>query len=383
MKHTHTQRLETWLGVDAVAQLSENMRRFYAPVAVHGVPGAVWAMPGGDFCGEIRGGQEVSAVDRAVMTVNREARARRANLSLHRIANSQTLRARLDRRQHAFASLSALIAAATGGKSQQPLFSKTGRVVSVAAAAADLWTAAGAPGAGAAGAAAPGGTASTSATTGAMFFTNPSTANGAHFVTGWPTATLAGSGLLLYDRLFSVAKTMNSTAAETVSGTFARYQNLTATAEDFVGGNFLFPSNPTTVLPATAHAWTICQYTNQANATANAPSIAGLSACSIGGVDLAVGNWFMPLATGDVGVRALTRMQASALVATGTIDFVVGHPIAMMPCPIANLMCVVDGINTAFNLTRIYDNACLGLLEMPKPAVTAATYAGQIQFVAE
>ena len=101
------------------------------------------------------------------------------------------------------------------------------------------------------------------------------------------------------------------------------------------------------------------------------------------GVDLAAGRWFVPLAAGDVGVKALTQMQCSALVASGTIDFVVGHPIAFFPCPVANMVCIVDGINTAFNLTTIFDNACLAFLEMPKPGATATTYSGVISAVAE
>ena len=78
-----------------------------------------------------------------------------------------------------------------------------------------------------------------------------------------------------------------------------------------------------------------------------------------------------------------TQMQADALVATGTIDFNVGHPIAFFPCPVANMVCVVDGINTAFNLTNIFDIACLALLDMPKPATTATNYNGLVTVVAE
>jgi hypothetical protein len=31
---------------------------------------------------------------------------------------------------------------------------------------------------------------------------------------------------------------------------------------------------------------------------------------------------------------------------TGSINFVIGHPIAWMPCQLAKQMCVLDGINT-------------------------------------
>jgi len=375
MQSTHSDRLERWLGTDQVAGIVRAMqgRGWYGrPIPVHGVPGVVYVTKDGDFVGEIRGGTEVAAVDRAADYLRRQRRAR-VSLSAHR-----------RREAGAFGTLSALIAAATGGKAQYPVFQKVGTASNAIGNCEDLWIGTGQPSAGGAGAAAPGGTAHVSTDTGALKFANPANANTAHFAAGWATASVINNTLLLYDRLFSVVKTMNSTATQAVSGTFSRYQSGTATNEDYIGGNFVFPMNPTTVLPATAHNWTVCQYTDQdSNATQSIPVIAGVSACTVGGVDLAVGSWFMPLAAGDVGVKALTQMQCSALVATGTISFVVAHPIAFMPCPVANLVCQVDGINTAFNLTRIYDNACLAFLEMPKPATTATTYSGQLTIVAE
>ena len=381
MRHTHSQRLERWLGAGHVEHLSRQMRGFYWPIPVHGVPGNVRAMPGGDFVGEVAAGQEMSAVDRSM---DRLVRMRRSNAVRH---------ARTRHQLNAFASLSALIAAATGGKAANVTFSKTGVASNAIANCIDLWGAAGQPSAGAAGGAAPGGTVHTSATTGAMKWPNAvGTADTSHFVTGYATASVLGNTLLLYDRLFSVAKTMNSVATEGVNGIPTRYQSLTATDENYIGGNFLFPSIPTTILANTAHNWQTgdvgsptqgCTYYDQAGLQSALPLIAGVAACVLRGIDLAVGNWFMPLAAGDVGVKALETMQSSAAVASGTIDFVIGHPIAFLPCPVANMICVVDGINTAFNLTRVYDNACLALLEMPKPATTATTYGGQITTVSE
>jgi len=190
---------------------------------------------------------------------------------------------------------------------------------------------------------------------------------------------------MLYDRLMSVAKTMNSTGTEAVNGVPTRYQSGTAGANDYIGGNFVYPMIPTTVLPATAHNWTVCQYTDQDSATGNSfPSATGVSACTVGGVDLAAGaGWFMPLEAGDVGVKALTQMQCSAAVATGTVTFVVGHPIAVNACPIANIACLDDGLYTSLNLTSILDNACLSFLELGKPATTLTVYSGYLRAVSE
>lgn len=375
---TNSAQLERWLGVEAVERLSSQMREFYWPIPIKGVPGAVYAMPGGDFTGKITAGEFSSAFDRAdaaLIKMQNAAKARMRNRVNH---------PRFMGQHGAFANLSAIIAAATGGKKQTLTFQKTGTGGNATSSCEDLWVATGHPAAGAAGASAPSGTAHTSADTGAFGYANPANADTGHFVAGYVSASVANNTLMLYDRLFSVAKTMNSTATEAVTGVPTRYQNQTAGTDDYIGGNFCFPMVPTTALGSGAHNWTVCQYTNQAGTTGKSfPSIAGDSGSNIGSVDLVAGSWFMPLAAGDVGVKALTQMQCSALIATGTVTFVVAHPIAIMPCPVANLVCIVDGINTAFNLTKIFDGACLAIMEIMKPSTTGTNYTGMLEIVAE
>jgi hypothetical protein len=383
MQHTHSDRLERWLGADAVARLSVAQKDFYKPIAVHGVPGAVYAMPGGDFCGEIRAGSEMSAVDRAVDTLHRLRRQEQTRLK------NRVNHPRFRKQQGAFATMSALITAATtAGKMDNITFSKVGTAPTAVAGAIDLWTCAGQPSAGAAGAAAPGGTAQSSATTGAMPYWNAGTANTNHFTTGYAAANFINT-LLLYDRLFSVAVPIAGTSTA-VTGAPSRYTNTSTSAADSAAGNFVFPSIPTTLLPATAHTYPVGTATPAGNVYTNSggtatrlmPVATGISACALHQIDLTLGNWFMPLMAGDVGVQKLTNVQMTA-VATGTVDMVMGHPIAYMPCPIANMTCIVDGINTAFNLEFIFDNACLALIEMPKPATNATTYSGMVTYVGE
>jgi deoxyribodipyrimidine photolyase-like uncharacterized protein len=92
----------------------------------------------------------------------------------------------------------------------------------------------------------------------------------------------------------------------------------------------------------------------------------------------------MPLASGDVGIKALSQMQCSAAVATGTIDFVVAHHIGFMPVWLANNLCLIDTVTTAVDqLQNIYDNACITAIETTKPATTAVTYSGIIKYVGE
>jgi hypothetical protein len=369
---THAGRLDRWLGTENVERLSAQFRSWYGPpVALGGVPGNVYVTAGGEFVGRIDMGDHMTPMDVIEAALKRESR-RRFQRAHHRQLGAYT-------------GLSDLLSKVSGGKKQNILFQKVGIAANAIGNSNELWTRGNQPVAGAAGGAAPGGTATTNSTTGNWGYKNPANANTGHFLGGWATGGTIANSLLIIDQLFRVAKTMNSTATEAVTGTFSRYQNGTATAADYIGGNFCFPANPTTVLAATAHNWTVCQYTDQDSNTAQSfASTAGVSACVVGGIDLAVGNWFLPLASGDVGVKALTQMQASAAVATGTIDFVVAHPIGMMPLWVANQACLVDALTTAIDqLTDVYDNACITGLELTKPATTAVTYSGNLAFSSE
>lgn len=217
----------------------------------------------------------------------------------------------------------------------------------------------------------------TDATTGSWAFDNPTGGATQHFVFGNPVASVAAMTLLLYDRLFSVTKTMNSTATEAVTGVPTRYQSTTPGAADYAQNNFLM-IECRTALPATAHNWTTCTYTDQdGNAAATLPSVTGNSSNIINRLDQPAGTWFAPLASGDSGIQQLDQMQCSAAVASGAIDFTIGHPIAFMPCGIANFVCEKDGLTTSISLERIFDDACLAFLEILKSATTATTYTGQ------
>ncbi|MEF8758331.1 MAG: hypothetical protein V5B36_00965 [Candidatus Accumulibacter sp. UW25] len=370
MKSTHSQQLERWLGPEAVKTISDSMVNWYGPdIPLSGVPGNVYARQGGDFVGEIRAGYEMSVLDRAEEVCRRLKRGWKKATS-PRQAQFNT----------GFASLSALIAAATGGKRQEATFQKVG-TTSSSGWATSLWQVGNTPGAGGVASAAPGGDVCTSATTGSLLFTNPSGTDTAHFVGANVYTNQASNSLLLYDRLFSVAKTMNSASAEAVTGVPTRYQSTTPTDQDYIAGNFL-TIETATALAATTHTWTNCEYTNQTGSgTSTLPTVATPTSSAVNKLDLPNNYWFAPLASGDVGIKNLTQMQCSASVATGAINFVIGHPLAYMPCPVAYLVCNIDGINTAFNMVRIFNDACLALMELPKPTSTAATYNGSITIV--
>ena len=367
MQHTHSDRLERWLGAEKVAQMSAAMCNPHAkwygkPIAVHGVPGQVYATRDGDFIGAIDAGYEVSAIDRAEDIIRRHHRMQRARMARGR------------RQSGSIGSLDQALAAYFGGGNRTFSFNKAG-TTGVVGATNTLWFVGSQPAAGSAAAAAPGGTVPTDATTGSWAFDNPSSGT-QHFVFGNPIASIAANTLLLYDRLFSVTKTMNSSTTEAVTGVPTRYQSTTAGAADSAENNFLM-IECRTALAATAHNWTVCTYTDQSNNTgATLPSVTGNSSNIVNRLDQPVGTWFCPLASGDTGIRNLTQMQCSAAVATGAIDFTIGHPIAFMPCGIANFVCEKDGLTTSISLERIFDDACLAFLEICKSATTATTYTG-------
>lgn len=370
---THSGQLERWLGKDNVEHLSGMMKDWYGPpIAVAGVPGKVFVTKGGDFRGRIAAGGLASALCAGErLAYKAKAVARKAARDSESQLNT------------GFASLSALInAGTTAGHRRRLLYQKAG-ATGVVAVTNSLWGLGNAPAAGADGSAAPGGRALTSATTGAFPYTNPSGGQTLHFVTGYASASVINNTLILYDRIFDVLKTMNSNATEAVTGVPTRYQSTTAGADDSAEGNFLFVEVGGTALAATAHNWTTCLYTDQSGNTASTlPSLTGNASAIARRLDHPVGQWFAPLATGDSGIQQLDQMQCSAAVATGVINFVIGHPIAMIPCVVANQVCVADGVTTAFNMIRIFDDAALALLEMTKPATTATNYTGWIDLVA-
>ena len=301
---------------------------------MHGVPGQVYATKGGDFIGAIDAGYEMSAMDRAEHIIRRHRQAQRARM------------ARARRQGGTIGSLDAALAAYFGGGNRTFLFNKAG-TTGVVNSTNTLWYVGNQPAAGAAAGAAPGGTVPTSATTGAWPFDNPASGT-QHFVFGNPVASAAPNTLLLYDRLFSVTKTMNSTATEAVSGTPTRYQSATTSAADYAGNNFLM-IECRTALAATAHNWTVCTYTDQdGNTGATLPSVTGNSGNIINRLDQPAGTWFCPLAGGDTGIR--TSLRCSARLRSPLARRLHHRPRSPSCRAASRTSCEKDGLTTSISL---------------------------------
>jgi hypothetical protein len=377
------------LGKDHVEAISKQFADFYWPVPMHGVPGKVFVMPGGDFAGEIAVGQFMSKHDGAALTIQKikkriDAKVRhdKAILSLADLLYAESC-------HHAsigaFASIDAVIAAWKAGKGQTLRFLKNGVAATAIGNSMSMW--------GRSGGSVdipdnPNGLAPLTCdatVAGALQYKNLGAAESGHFLNWSVNASVAGNSLLLYDRLRNISMILDQ-LAHAVTGDPPRYQSTTAGDDDYVGGNFAFMENgPIAALPATAHNWTVCTYLDQDAVSSTFPSVAGVASCVGSGIDLAAGqtSWFMPLAAGDIGVQTLRQYQVSASIGAADMRFVQGHPIAIQACPVANLACMDDGLYTSFGLAHIEDNACLSFIELPKPATTATTYAGIIRTVSE
>lgn len=372
-KSIHSGRLERWLGKEKIEYLADKMRNgggpgnrwYWKPINLRDVPGSVWITADGDFVGDFERGFFASAFDGIADHLRDLWKAAGKPVYLQEPALGV-----------GFTSISDALARASSGDGQLNNFSKSGPT-GVVSVASTLWRVGPQPVAGAVGAAAPGGTVPTKATTGAIPFENPSSGT-LHLVGADIYTNVTNNALMLYDRLFAVAKTINSTATEAVTGVPTRYTSTTSTAMDYIGGNFLFVETGATAMAATAHNWTVCTYTDQANAASTLPSVAGRSGAIADTFDLPTGTWFAPLEAGDVGIKALTQMQCSALVATGSASFVIGHPIGIFTLPINNMVIPFDFLTNRNQAPRIFDNACCALLELPRNATTAAVYTGQI-----
>ena len=354
MPAAHAAKLERWLGPEEVSRLSLVMKDWYGPpIHLLDTPGSVRVTAGGDFVGQIGRGKFSVGLDFAIDRYKR----------------------RLLLQMAGFTSINNALSLASQGLKTPPIvFNKAG-TTGVAGVTSSLWRAGPQPPSGAAPAAAAGGTAYTRASVGALPWTNPASGT-AHLVGADVSASVINNSLLLYDLLFGCAKTVNSNATEAVTGVPTRYQSQVASNPDYIGGNFLFIQVGGTALAATAHNHTVVTYTDQAGAASTMPSLTGNSGAIVDRLDHPVQQFFAPLESGDVGIKALTQMQHSAAIATGVLWYMIGHPIGFMSFPVINSMLPFDWLTNRDQAPRVFDNACLALLEPLKPATGATTYTG-------
>lgn len=366
---THAGRLERWLGKEVVENISYATQNWYGkPIPVANTQGKVYAMKGGEFCGALEGGYYANLADFTQQRVKRIVR------------NTITRQMRPNYLYAGFSSLSDLISeATTGGKRQHLMFTKAG-TAGVAARSNSLFNVGAVPAAGGTGGTTGTGRAVTRTNTGALQQQNAAGGDQLHITTITAQGSVAGQMLLLYDRLWDMTHTMTvdprSCDAANVP---TRYQTAATAPSNFFSGEV------TTVLPAATPTITL-DYVDQDgnNVTGSALSTIA-SAAAVNTVPFTAPNWFYPLASTDQGLRSLQNsanaINLSAAMASGVVTWFIGHPLAFIPMPAANTPVIIDGINSAFNLARVYDDAALCFMEIAKSATTATNWWGSITLV--
>ena len=164
---------------------------------------------------------------------------------------------------------------------------------------------------------------------------------------------------------------MNVATAQTLLGTPAhRYT-------DGAGCRLFLAARATT--GATAHNLAV-SYTNSA-------SVAGRTlpvtvACTASAIvphivhsGTAANNYgpFLPMASGDLGVKSVQTVTLSAASLAGTAALILAKPLATIPLSIASLMTEKDFWNQLPSAPQIKDGACLGFILGAGAAVAAST----------
>jgi hypothetical protein len=198
----------------------------------------------------------------------------------------------------------------------------------------------------------------------------------------WATAaTGVPSTLMLVDvQGYYPGINMNVATAQTLTGTpTLRYAN---------GAGIRAFLAVRTTTGATAHNLAY-NYNNQAAAAKTNPVTVACTASAITPhithSGTAANNYgpFLPLASGDSGIRQFNSVTLSAASGTAsTAALVLCKPLAQITLGVASLMTEKDLLNQIPSLPQIPDGACLGWI-LGTGAATAAstTFAGQTEFV--
>ena len=135
----------------------------------------------------------------------------------------------------------------------------------------------------------------------------------------------------------------------------------------------------TTTTGATAHNFTM-SYTNQAGTSGRTmPVTVACTASAIVGhithSGTATNNYgpFLPMATGDYGIRSVQSVQLSAASGAGTACLVLARPLCAIPIVAASVASERDFLNQLPCLPRVYDGAYIGLLFFAGGATAAAS----------
>lgn len=250
----------------------------------------------------------------------------------------------------------------TNGKLAQRPFIKTSAAPEVAGQVVTLWKAAGFPGAGADAATTPG--TQYSSTAGGIVLQNE--ASDYKYLLRAEVTASANCNLILLDRLVSVSGlSIASTGDKTVnSAALTRYT-------DGVGVEVLMEL--TTATTANVAVITMNSYTDSGDGSSVGTSVTFAAAAQ--NIDSA---WFMPLAAGDVGVKAVSTINVGTAGTSGVVAVTLVKRLAQIPL-IANVGTVIDFTRGYPGMPRIYDGATL-MMAMVASGTSATVVQGVFTF---
>lgn len=265
-----------------------------------------------------------------------------------------------------FASYDQIITAlTTNGKGQHLSFAKAAGTSSTNSAAS-LWGNTGLPAAGAFGTAL---TARTidKTTTGALPYSNPTSPATMHLLHLGAGSALAFGTLILYDRLAEYP--LNGSVT---SGTFS---SVTLPARDAGGatsGNGVLMFIENDVAGATSAGVNLTlSYTNQAGTAAQST---GAQAIVGGAVQrILMDRIWIPLATGDSGVRTIQTYTLSATATSTKMTIVLARVLAFLPLMVANAYVERDLVLQLASMPRIFDGTAFAFAAMTNTTTTPVT----------
>jgi hypothetical protein len=255
-----------------------------------------------------------------------------------------------------------ILESTTNGKLAQRPFFKTSAAPEVAGQVVTLWKAAGLPGAGADAGGTPG--VAYSSTAGGIVLQNE--ASDYKYLLRAEVTANQNCTLLLLDRLVSVSGlSIASTGDKTVnSAALTRYT-------DGVGVEALLEL--TTATTANVAVVSMNSYTDSADGSSVGTSVTFAAAAQ--NIDSA---FFMPLAAGDVGVKAISTINVATAGTSGVVAVTLVKRLAQIPL-IANVGTVIDYTRGYPGMMRIFDGATL-MLAIVAGGTSATTVQGVMTF---
>jgi hypothetical protein len=217
--------------------------------------------------------------------------------------------------------------------------------------------------------------------TGAITFTNPGGTDKTYLTTMSASAVGAGAGgggLMLVDRLLDYNFSTASAATVTLTNT-ATLPSRDANGAALGDGVMMFYEVSTALGSGAATLNTT--YTNQAGTgskTTGAISICSQQ-CTVGRIPF--GFRFMPLASGDTGVRSVQSVAIATGTTTGAVNLVLCRPLGYLPLAgIVSTPQERDTVAQINRLPRLYDSSALQWL-MVASSGTAGVLDGMVSAV--